>query len=229
MQHKKTTGIVLGRIKYGEADRIVTLLTPDYGKISAMAKGARRVKSKLAGGIELFSVSEIVFIKGKGDLHTLVSARLEHDFSSIAGSLDRTMYGYEVLKTLQKLTEEQNDAVYFNLLLGALAGLDKADVPLELVQTWFDAQLLSATGHKPNFERTREGEKLAVGEAYDFDLDAMALYRKDGAVFGVNEIKFCRLLVGGHTLSAIAKIQGAPEFAAKVGPSFTLMRRFYLA
>ena len=78
MNHKKTIAIVLKRIDYGEADRIVTVLTPDAGKLSLMAKGARRVKSKLAGGIELLSTSEINYIAGKGSLDTLVSSRLIH-------------------------------------------------------------------------------------------------------------------------------------------------------
>jgi len=78
-----TTAIVLSRLNYGEADRIITVITPDNGKLRLMAKGVRRVKSKLAGGIELFIVSSLTFIKGKGDIGTLVSSRLQTHFSSI--------------------------------------------------------------------------------------------------------------------------------------------------
>jgi DNA repair protein RecO (recombination protein O) len=53
-----TKGIVLTRTDYGEADRILHFLTPDQGKIAGIAKGVRKSKSKLAGGIELFSVSK---------------------------------------------------------------------------------------------------------------------------------------------------------------------------
>ena len=67
--------IVLSRINYGDNDRIVTVITRDQGKIRLIAKGSRKLKSKLAAGIELFSVSEISFIKGKGDIDTLVSSR----------------------------------------------------------------------------------------------------------------------------------------------------------
>lgn len=60
-----TSGIVLNRINFGEADRILTVITPDQGKLSLIAKGVRKEKSKLAGGIELFSVSNISFIPPK--------------------------------------------------------------------------------------------------------------------------------------------------------------------
>ena len=61
-----TSAIILKRVDYGEADRILTLLTPDHGKLSLMAKGVRKIKSKLAGGIELFSISTITFAEGRG-------------------------------------------------------------------------------------------------------------------------------------------------------------------
>ena len=58
---KKTLTIVLRRTDFGEADRILTLLTPE-GKKTAIARGVRKPKSKLAGGIELFSLNEVVLI-----------------------------------------------------------------------------------------------------------------------------------------------------------------------
>ncbi|MCA9348456.1 DNA repair protein RecO, partial [Candidatus Saccharibacteria bacterium] len=61
-----TRAIILRRINYGEADRILTMLTSDFGKIRLIAKGVRKQKSRMAGGLELFGVSEINFIKGRG-------------------------------------------------------------------------------------------------------------------------------------------------------------------
>ena len=77
MSAERTQAIVLRRTNFGEADRILTLLTP-LGQRGAMARGVRREKSKLAGGIELFGVSDVVLQQGKGDLATLTSARLIH-------------------------------------------------------------------------------------------------------------------------------------------------------
>ena len=66
----KTEAVVLRSIRYGEADRIITFITPDRGKVKGIAKGVRKQKSKLAGGIELFSVSDISFIPGRRDIDT---------------------------------------------------------------------------------------------------------------------------------------------------------------
>ena len=77
MSTERTKAIVLRRTNYGEADRIVTLLTP-LGQRSVMARGVRREKSRLAGSIELFAVSDVVLRRGKGDLYVLTQARLEN-------------------------------------------------------------------------------------------------------------------------------------------------------
>jgi DNA repair protein RecO (recombination protein O) len=102
-----TRGIVLSRTDYGEADRILTLLTPDQGKIRLIAKGVRKIKSKLAGGIELFSVSDVTFIRGRGDIGTLVSARLDTHYGTIVKDIERVQLGYDLIKQINKSTEDQ--------------------------------------------------------------------------------------------------------------------------
>ncbi len=71
----KTKSYVLRRTNYGEADRILNLITP-AGKISAIAKGVRKEKSKLAGGVEMFSLAELTIHKGKGEFGTITSAKM---------------------------------------------------------------------------------------------------------------------------------------------------------
>ena len=153
MNQLNTTAIVLSRTEYGEADRILTLLTPDHGKLRLMAKGVRRVKSKLAGGIELFSVSNITFAKGRGDIGTLVSARLLQHYGNIVANLERTMLGYELIKQLNKITEDDTEPAYFEVLHQAFAALDDATVPVGLIRMWFSMQLLRLNGHEPNANR----------------------------------------------------------------------------
>ena len=93
-----TQGIILARVNYQEADRIITVLSRDDGKLRLMVKGARKSKSKLAGGVELLSISELGVIKGKGDISTLVSSRLIKHFGHIVADIDRTLYAYEILE-----------------------------------------------------------------------------------------------------------------------------------
>ncbi|MBP7821189.1 DNA repair protein RecO, partial [Candidatus Saccharibacteria bacterium] len=66
--------VVLRRTNYGEADRIVSFLTENNGKITCLAKGVRKQKSKMAGGIEPYCQVEITFIKGRGGMATLTSS-----------------------------------------------------------------------------------------------------------------------------------------------------------
>ena len=82
MKTTRVKAVVLRRTNFGEADRILDLLTPD-GRLSVMARGVRKEKSKLAGGIELFAECDVVVGQGKGDLGVLVSARLVRFFGHI--------------------------------------------------------------------------------------------------------------------------------------------------
>ena len=148
MKQIVTTGIVLARTNYGEADRILTLITPEYGKLSLMAKGVRRIKSKLAGGIELFSVSDITFIRGRSDLGTLISARLIKHYRTIVKDIGRTMLGYDLIKLLNKATEDEPESEYFTLLEQAFEALDDPTIDQNLIRLWFTMQLLRLGGYK---------------------------------------------------------------------------------
>ncbi|HEX2615498.1 MAG TPA: DNA repair protein RecO, partial [Nitrososphaera sp.] len=61
MRRFRSDALVISRTNFGEADRILTFLTPNHGKVRGIAKGVRKPKSKLAGGIELFSVCDLLF------------------------------------------------------------------------------------------------------------------------------------------------------------------------
>ena len=115
MKTEKTLAIVLRRTDFGEADRIVTLLTSE-GKISAIARGARRQKSKLAGGIEIFAVNEIVLVKGKSDLRTIVSARMREFFGEILKDFDRTDFAYQAIKTISNYAENVDNPDFYKIL-----------------------------------------------------------------------------------------------------------------
>src|SRR3954468_11171776 len=116
MQKFKTQGIILNRTEYGEADRILTFLTANHGKVKAIAKGVRKLKSKLAGGIELFSISDLSFIVGSGEINTLASSRLVTHYGGIVKNLDRTNLGYEFIKIIDRATEDKPEPGYFDLL-----------------------------------------------------------------------------------------------------------------
>lgn len=216
---------MLARTDYGEADRILTLLTPDYGKLRLMAKGVRRVKSKLAGGIELFSVTNITFIRGRGDIGTLISSRLVRHYGHIISDINRTMLGYELIKQLHKVTEDEPEADYFHLLDQAFAALDDLSIDAPLIKLWFSAQLLRLSGHTPNLQTAVGGGKLSVESEYEFSLDDSAFILRPGASFKADDIKFLRLVFSGNTPAILQKIQGSRELAERNGQLITLLVR----
>lgn len=204
-----TKGIVLSRTNYGEADRILTILTPDHGRIRVMAKGVRKLKSKLAGGIELLSISDITFIKGKGDIGTLISTRLSRHFGHIVSDLSRTMFAYEALKRVNKSVEDNAGEEYFKLLAATMEGLDNLELSQTVVEFWFEAQLLKLAGHSPNLKTDTSGKALESGQTYGFDLDNMAFVHRPNAEYSANHIKLLRLALGLESPIGFKQIKDA--------------------
>jgi DNA repair protein RecO (recombination protein O) len=213
-----TKGIVLRRTDYSEADRIITLLTPDHGKLTLMARGVRRAKSKLAGGIELFSVSDLTFIKGKGDIGTLISARLDQYYDKIVTDINRVQTGYELIKILNKATEDQTESEYFDLLQQAFADLNDSAISLELIHLWFQAQLLKLAGHTPNLQTDITGQKLQADQTYNFDFDAMTFAPHPSGHFQADQIKALRLLFDGHPPAKLQQVQGMGGLLPALAP-----------
>ncbi|MEO6513493.1 MAG: DNA repair protein RecO [Candidatus Saccharimonadales bacterium] len=211
MNQLNTTGIILSRTDYGEADRIITLLTPDAGKLRLMAKGVRRIKSKLAGGIELFSVSNITYIKGRGDIGTLVSTRLITHYGQIIKDIERVQLGYELIKILNKITEDEPEAEYFTLLEHGFAALDEAAVNRKLIEAWFYAQLLREGGFSPNLSTEASGEKLDAYRMYNFDYDSSSFFSISTGIFTAVHIKFLRLLFSPNQPKTLQQVQGIGE------------------
>jgi len=228
MNQLVTHAIVLARIDYGEADRIITCITPDQGKIRLMAKGVRRLKSKLAGGVELFSTTSLTYIPGRGDIGTLVSSRLVKYYDRIVQDIDRTMLGYDLIKRLNKATEDEPEPEYYHLLEQAFAALNDATLSLELVSVWFTAQLLRMGGHTPNLMSEMDGTKLTTGQAYEFSFDDSAFMSRPDGTFATDDIKFLRLLFDGNQPRVLAKVTNANSLTQKVKSLVTFMAQQYI-
>lgn len=225
MNQLVTDGIILGRTNYGEADRILTLLTPDHGKLRLLAKGVRRVKSKLAGGIELFSVSTITFVQGRGDLGTLISTRLVKHYSNIVQDLDRTMLGYDFIKQFNKATEDHPEPAYFMLLRQSFEALDDSSIPQRLVRFWFGAQLLQLAGHTPNLQTDSSGQKLQADQLYDFDFESMSFRLRPSGHFNADHIKFLRLAFSNHPIKVLGQVRGGGALVEQLEPLVDRLRQ----
>jgi DNA repair protein RecO (recombination protein O) len=106
MSTEKTSAIVLRLVDFSESSCVVTLFTEDFGKIGALAKGARRPKGPFDSALDLLAVCRIVFIhKSSEGLDLLTEARLERRFRAATRDLSRLYAGYYVAELLQDLTD----------------------------------------------------------------------------------------------------------------------------
>src|SRR3989338_4592521 len=228
MKRFVTKGIILSRTDYGEADRILTFLTNDHGKVKAIAKSVRKSKSKLAGGIELFSVSDLTLIVGRGEINTLISSRLVRHYGNIVKDIERTKTAYEVLKMVGRATEDQPEPAYFKLLDQTLTALDDLELDLGITKLWFEMQLLKLAGHMPNLRSDLTGAKLAVSKHYSANLDKMRFEPAKSGGFSAQHIKFLRLGFAATHPRILQRVEGAGELTAACQPLIETMLRSHV-
>ncbi len=228
MNRFNTKGIVLSRTDYGEADRILTFLTADRGKVKAIAKGVRKSKSKLAGGIELFSVSELTLIIGRGEINTLISTRMDRHYGNIVKNIERTNTAYEFMKMINRATEDQPEAAYFELLEQSLSSLDDFKIDLELMSLWFKMQLLRIGGHSPNLKTDIEAKKLKPGKKYNFDAEKMAFFVHPQGRYSDTNIKFLRLGFSRNPPKALNRIENVAKLSASAQPLVSSMLQNFI-
>jgi DNA repair protein RecO (recombination protein O) len=148
----KTEAIVLRHRRLGEADRIVTLLTPTRGKIDVVAKGALRSRSRMAGHIEPLTLTEVVLAHGRS-MDIVTQAQTVDAFAALHLDLDRLSTGMYLLEAADRLTFEEADLhIVYDLLHAALVRLARGD-GLQLVARTFELRLLEATGFRPEWSQ----------------------------------------------------------------------------
>ncbi len=206
MSAERTRAIVLRRTNYGEADRILRMITP-LGQRSVIAKGVRREKSKLAGGIELFGIADIVVNSGKGDLGILTSARLVHFYRHILEDYDRLQFGYEAINLVSRASEHIDEPEWYGVLSEVYMGLDVSTIPLQLTQAWFCIHYAELTGYELNLERDVAGRPLDEQKTYMYDINEKGLRPAEQGDIDANHIKLLRVLAT-RPIQTIAQIGG---------------------
>ena len=209
-----TRAIVLRRTNYGEADRILQLLTPE-GRRSVMARGVRKQKSKLAGGIELFAICDVVLGEGRGQLGVLASSRLVHFYRHIIEDYDRLQFGYFAIGQVTKASENVDEPEWFDLLSEVFMGLDAMTIPLSLTQTWFYLKYAGLLGHQLNLEIDSNGEKLMSERSYRYDVGEQGLRELPSGELTAAHIKLLRL-ISTRSIKILAQIGGVDEILPSV-------------
>ena len=205
----KTQALVLRRTNYGEADRVVHFLTPE-GQVAVMAKGVRKARSKLAGGIEMFCLSEITVHQGKAKLGVLTSAKPLRFYQHILTDWQRLELAASTLKALGKF-EGIAAAEFFQIGKSSLEALDQG-LPCDLVEAWLALRLAAARGEEVNLYCDVTGSPLQSDLVYEWDPFERDLRPQPQGTISADQIKLMRLLA-----------TSSPQLVAKVKNLDTLL------
>lgn len=145
----RVEAIILKRTDFGEADRLLTLYTPDLGKLRAIGKGVRKPSSRKSGHVELFTHSALLLAKGR-HLDVVTQADTLDAFLPLRENLDRLGYAYYLAELVDKFSAEgvENRAL-FDLLLHALRWLSAEGSDPMLLARFFELHLLQQVGYRP--------------------------------------------------------------------------------
>ncbi len=147
----KTEGIVLRHADMGEADRLITLFTPFRGKVRAVAKGARKPTSKLAGHLEQFTHTSVLIARGR-NLDIITQAQTVHPFVEVRESLRGVLYASYAVELVERSTEwESENRALFDLLRRMLQHISVARHP-DAALRGFELEALAALGYRPQLD-----------------------------------------------------------------------------
>jgi recombinational DNA repair protein (RecF pathway) len=192
-----------------------------------MAKGVRKLNSKIAGSIELFSTIDITYLLGKGSIDRLLSARLKEYFSNIVKDLERTNAGYDFIKCIDKITEDEIESEWYDLLLKSFTYLNDTSMSLELIIIWFYITVLNMTGHLPNLSNDVKGDSFKEKTKYNFIIEKMSFDANENGNYDSDQIKILKLATNFEP-NKLVNIKGIKELSKDILPLVELISSFSL-
>ena len=150
MRTYKTEGIILRRINFGEADRLITIFSKHYGKQKVLGKGVRKIKSRRAPHLELFNQSVIFLHRGK-NFDIITEAQTVNSFSDLRDDLSKIQAAYRICELVNELCpEHQENRPVYEFMLQTLTGISLNSNDLNQWINSFSLNLLWNLGFLPN-------------------------------------------------------------------------------
>lgn len=148
---KKVQGIVISEHNYSESSKIIHVITKDYGIISILAKGARRLKSSLRGvtGKLTYGYFHIYYKENK--LSTLISVDIINSFKNIKKDINKISYASFMIELSEQVIKSEFNEEVYNLLISSLKLIEEGLDPL-VITNILELKLLDYLGVKPNFD-----------------------------------------------------------------------------
>ena len=219
----KTEGVVLKQIPLGEADRILTLYTPDMGKVRAVAKGVRRTKSKLGGNLELLSYASVSVAQGR-NLDVVTEAVLIQSFRGFREDLPRLSRAIYIAELVDSFSVEHSASyAVFKLLLDALGWLETTEEP-DLLLRHLEIHLLDHSGYRPELYSCVDCRSRLEPMDHPFDTPGGGVLCpkcrvKSGRTLilvSLNAMKVLRFLQREQDFSRVAGLRVSPSLLSEV-------------
>ena len=217
----KTEAIVLRQRKLGEAGKIVTLYTPNYGKLDAVAKGVRRPKSRLGGHLEVLTHTAVMLAKGR-NLDTVTQAQTVESFAGLRADLHRLSRALYAAELVDRFSPEGAESYQvFQLLLATLRRLVSAK-NVDTVLRHLEMQLLGLSGFQPQLARCVNCDRaLAAAPSYFSPGTGGVLCPSCGPeaagarTLSLNALKVMRLLQSG-SFAEVSRVRMGSALAQEV-------------
>lgn len=205
MANVKINGIVIAENNMGDYDKMLTILTPNYGKISCVAKGARRPQSALLAGTQLFCFGEYMMYKGTNTYH-INSCETIEIFYNLRTDLDKLKYAIHINKIIQDITEEnENCYKILQLFLNTLYTISETEKDKDFVLSVFKMRLLCILGFMPRVTKCvscKEEQNLTKFSIRDNGFKCEACGKQDKSSLDMSESARSAIL---YTISAPPK------------------------
>jgi DNA repair protein RecO (recombination protein O) len=154
----KTQAIVLSRFELGEADRVLTLLTPHDGKIKAIAKGVRRQNSRIGGAVEPFAELDLVLVRGR-TFDVITQASVGQAWLALRDRLESAATAWYIGELAERAVEERASAYPVYALLRRAYQLLDDGMASGRVARWYEFGLADALGMRPEVDRCVECDR----------------------------------------------------------------------
>ncbi|GGI43445.1 DNA repair protein RecO [Paenibacillus marchantiophytorum] len=146
---RSVQGIVLRSMDYGEGNKIISLFTPELGKVGVMARGAKKVKSRHAAVTQLFTYGDFVFFKQKGQMGSLNSAEIIEAHHALREDLHMSAHAsYLVEMTDRMLGDEEGSAYIFEQLKAGLMAIQEGK-DMQIVVHLYEMKMFELAGYLP--------------------------------------------------------------------------------
>ena len=210
MAHYRDSGVIVRTHKLGEADRILSIITENNGKVRAVAKGVRKTRSRFGGRLELLRHLDLQFYKGRGDLDIVTQAETRDHWPAISNDLERLGKALTIAEAVDQIGQDrQPDQGLYQMLCGGLETLHVAD-PVLIVPA-FMLKLLAHEGVAPALNECVLGGETSGLEFFDPGTGGVTCAtHQRGRPISSSALELMRATLGG-ALATVLEVQQAPH------------------